>query len=91
MEIVGKDGDFDIRYNKLQVRQALREQAGAVRKDIGKLVREELDGTARNRTYENDRLNDIVPIEAEADTLEIPKEKDFNPVYLRKPKSRRGG
>jgi hypothetical protein len=91
LEIVGKGGDFDIRYNKLQVRQALREQAGAVRKDIGKLVREELDGTAKNRTYENDRLNDIVPIEAEADTLEIPKEKDFNPVYLRKPKSRRGG
>lgn len=91
LEIVGKGGDFDIRYNKLQVRQAIREQAGAVRKDIGKLVREELDGTAKNRTYENDRLNDIVPIEAEADTLEIPKEKDFNPVYLRKPKSRRGG
>lgn len=91
LTLEGKDSDFTIRYNKLEVRDQLRQQAKEVRKDIGRLVQEEIDGTARNRTYENNRLNDIVPIEAEADTLEIPKEKEFDPVYLRKPKSRRGG
>lgn len=91
LTLEGKDSDFTIGYNKLEVRDQLRQQAKEVRKDIGRLVQEEIDGTARNRTYENNRLNDIVPIETEADTLEIPKEKEFDPVYLRKPKSRRGG
>lgn len=91
LTLEGKDSDFTIRYNKLEVRDQLRQQAKEVRKDVGRLVQEEIDGTARNRTYENNRLNDIVPIETEADTLEIPKEKEFDPVYLRKPKSRRGG
>lgn len=91
LTLEGKGSDFTIRYNKLEVRDQLRQQAKEVRKDIGRLVQEEIDGTAKNRTYENNRLNDIVPIEAEADTLEIPKEKEFDPVYLRKPKSRRGG
>lgn len=87
----GKGADFTIRYDKIEVRDQLRQQAREVRKDIGRLVQEELDGTARSKTYQNDRLDDIAPIAPEADTLEAPKEKDFDPVYLRKPKSRRGG
>ncbi len=91
LTLEGQGSEFTIRYNKLEVRDQLRQQAKEVRKDIGRLVQEEIDGTAKNRNYENNRLNDIVPIEAEADTLEVPKEKEFDPVYLRKPKSRRGG
>lgn len=87
----GSGSDFTIRYDKLEVRDQIRQQAREVRKDIGRLVQEELDGTAKNKTYQNDRLDDIAPIAPEADTLEAPKEKEFDPVYLRKPKSRRGG
>lgn len=87
----GKGSDFTIRYDKLEVRDQIRQQAREVRKDIGRLVQEELDGTAKSKTYQNDRLDEIAPIAPEADTLEAPKEKEFDPVYLRKPKSRRGG
>ncbi len=87
----GQGAEFTIRYNKLEVRDQLRQQAKEVRKDISRLVQEELDGSARNKTYQNNRLDDIAPIAPEADTLEAPKEKDFDPVYLRKPKGRRGG
>lgn len=87
----GKGSDFKIRYNKIEVREQLRQSAAAARTDIKRLVKEELDGTARQKQYENERLDDIVPISIEADTLEKVPEKEFDPVYLRKPKSRRGG
>lgn len=87
----GQGDDFSIRYNKLEVRDQLKQGATAVRKDLGKLIKEEFDGTARQKTYENNRLDDIAPIPVEADTLQKEPEKEFDPVYLRKPKSRRGG
>jgi hypothetical protein len=87
----GQGEEFSIRYNKLDVSTQLKQGATAVRKDLGKLIKEELDGTARQKTYENNRLDDIAPIPVEADTLQKEPEKEFDPVYLRKPKSRRGG
>ncbi|MFN3528632.1 MAG: AsmA-like C-terminal region-containing protein [Bacteroidia bacterium] len=87
----GKGSDFKIRYNKIEVRDQLKQSAAAARTDIKRLVKEELDGTARQKQYENQRLDDIVPISIEADTLEKVPEKEFDPVYLRKPKARRGG
>jgi len=87
----GQGADFSIRYDKLEVREQLKQGATAARKDVGKLLKEEFDGTARQKTYENNRLDDIAPISVEADTLEKVPEKEFDPVYLRKPKSRRGG
>lgn len=87
----GQGDDFKIRYNKLEVRQQLKEGAKDIGKDFGTLIREEFDGTARQKTYENDRLDDIQPITIEADTVKKEEEKEFDPVYLRKPKKRRGG
>jgi len=87
----GQGEEFSIRYNKLDVSTQLKQGATAVRKDLGKLIKEELNGTARQKTYENNRLDDIAPIPVEADTLQKEPEKEFDPVYLRKPKSRRGG
>jgi hypothetical protein len=89
--LTGQGDDFNIRYNKLEVRDQLKQGATAVRKDLGKLIKEEFDGTARQKTYENNKLDDIAPIPVEADTLQKEPEKEFDPVYLRKPKSRRGG
>lgn len=87
----GRGDAFKIRYNKLEVRQQLKESAKDIRKDFGSLIREEFDGTAREKTYETDRLDDIQPITIEADTVKKEEEKEFDPVYLRKPKKRRGG
>jgi hypothetical protein len=89
--LTGQGDDFSIRYNKIEVRDQLKQGATAVRNDLGKLIKEEFDGTARQKTYENNRLDDIAPIPVEADTLQKEPEKEFDPVYLRKPKSRRGG
>lgn len=87
----GQGEDFDIRYNKVEVRQQFKAGAKDIGKDFGTLIREEFDGTAREKSYETDRLDDIQPISIEADTVKKEEEKEFDPVYLRKPKKRRGG
>jgi len=86
--IKGKGADFTVSYDKLSVKTKLKEAAVASTKDIGRLIREEFKGEG-NKPYENNNLDAFTPIEAEADTLVVPKEPAFDPVYLRKPKSRK--
>src|SRR5690606_38065322 len=86
--IKGKGSDFTISYDKLVVKNQLKEVAATSATDIKRLIREELRGEG-TKTYENNNLDAYTPIEAVADTLEKPKEPEFDPVYLRKPKSRK--
>lgn len=86
--IKGKGADFTVSYDKLSVKTKLKEAAASSTKDIGRLIREEFSGEG-NKVYQNDNVDAFTPIEAEADTLVIPKEPEFDPVYLRKPKSRK--
>lgn len=86
--IKGKGSDFTVTYDKLSVKTKLKEAAVASTKDIGRLIREEFKGEGQ-KAYENNNVDAFTPIEAEADTLVIPKEPEFDPVYLRKPKSRK--
>ncbi len=86
--IKGKGADFTVSYDKLSVKTKLKEAAMNSGKDIGRLIREELKGEGQ-KAYENNNVDAFTPIEAEADTLVVPKEPEFDPVYLRKPKSRK--
>lgn len=86
--IKGKGADFTVSYDKLSVKTKLKEAAVSSTKDIGRLIREEFKGEGQ-KGYENNNVDAFTPIEAEADTLVIPKEPEFDPVYLRKPKSRK--
>lgn len=86
--IKGKGADFTVSYDKLSVKTKLKEAAVASTKDIGRLIREEFSGEG-NKAYENTNVDAFTPIEVEADTLVVPKEPEFDPAYLRKPKSRK--
>lgn len=86
--IRGKGSDFTVSYERLAVKNQLKEAAGSTATDIRRLVREELSGQG-DKPYENDKLDAFQPIEVQADTVVTPKEPEFDPVYLRKPKSRK--
>ena len=86
--IKGKGSDFTVTYDKLSVKTKLKEAAVSSSKDIGRLLREEFSGEG-SKVYENNNVDAFTPIEAEADTLVVPKEPEFDPTYLRKPKSRK--
>lgn len=84
----GKGDDFVVEYDKIQVKTQFKETLRNSGQDISRLLKEEFSGQGE-KAYENDQLDAIAPIEVEADTLEKPKEPAFDPVYLRKPKSRK--
>ncbi len=86
--IRGKGSDFTVSYERLAVKNQLKEAASSAATDIRRLVREELNGQG-DKPYENDKLDAFQPIEVQADTVVTPKEPEFDPVYLRKPKSRK--
>jgi uncharacterized protein involved in outer membrane biogenesis len=86
--IRGKGNDFVVEYDKLQVKTQFKENLRQSGQDIARLLKEEFSGQGE-KAYENDQLDAISPIEVAADTLEKPKEPEFDPVYLRKPKSRK--